>query len=118
MFRMQCEPIPERGTYRVSQSIIVEGVLLPAGFEFDGASIPAFLWPIIGSPFDPRFMVPAAVHDRVYETGELPREEADYLFRKLLRHNNVDEDLAETMHTGVDWFGASHYNNGGESDVV
>ena len=27
--------------------------VLPAGFEFDGASIPPILWPVIGSPFDP-----------------------------------------------------------------
>ena len=112
MFKIRVEPIPERGVYRLIESIIIEGVHIQEGFEFNGASIPAPLWPIIGSPFDPRFMAPAMVHDWIYETGEMPRKDGDKLFRKLLIHNNTDEDLAQTMYYGVRIGGAPFYNGG------
>ena len=112
MFRIVCEPVPEKGVYRLVQSTIIEGVHIAAGYEWNGASIPCFLWPIIGSPFDPRFMAPALAHDKVYDTGELTRKQADQLFRKLLIHNGVDIERAETMYAGVQLFGRSHYNKG------
>jgi len=110
MFYITCQPIPERGVYRLVESVIIEGIRIDAPYDWNGASVPCFLWPIIGSPFDPRFMAPALIHDKVYETGELPRDEADLLFKKLLIHNGVDKELAETMHAGVQLFGGSHYN--------
>ena len=113
MFYIRCEPVPERKTYRLCEAVIIEGVHIPDNYEFNGASVPAPLWPIIGSPFDPRFMVPALVHDRLYDTGEIPRKDADKLFRKLLIHNKVDEDLAQTMYYGVRIGGAAHYNKEG-----
>ena len=38
-------------------------VTVPAGYVFDGASIPAFAWAVIGHPLDPTFVVAACVHD-------------------------------------------------------
>jgi hypothetical protein len=115
MFRIRCEPVPEKGVYRLCESVIIEGIYNPEGYEWNGASVPAPLWPIIGSPFDPRFMAPALVHDRVYETGEIPRKDADKLLRKLLIHNKVVEDLAQTMYYGVRVGGAAHYNRGNKN---
>jgi len=112
MFQIVCEPIPDRGVYRLIESVIIEGILIYAPYDWNGASVPAFLWPIIGSPFDPRFMAPSLVHDNTYETGEITRKEADMLFRKLLIHNCVPKDLAETMYRGVRYFGAPFYNQG------
>ena len=112
MFRIVCEPIPERGVYRLVQSVIIEGIRIDAPYEWNGASIPCFLWPIIGSPFDPRFMAPAIAHDKTYDTGEITRKEADALFKKLLIHNGVDRERAETMFQGVRLFGGPHYNRG------
>ena len=112
MFKIRVEPIPERGTYKLCEAVIIEGVHIPDDYEFNGASVPAPLWPIIGSPFDPRFMAPAVTHDRIYETGERPRKEADKLLRKLLIHNGVPEDLAQTMYYGVRIGGAPFYNGG------
>ena len=112
MFRIVCEPIPELGVYRLIQSVIIEGILIEAPYDWNGASIPIFLWPIIGSPFDPRFMAPTLVHDKTYETGEIPKDESDKLFKKVLIHNGVDKDLAMTIYTGVQLFAGSHYNRG------
>ena len=110
MFYIRVEPIPEKGVYRLIESVIIEGVHCPKGFEFDGASVPGFLWPIIGSPFDPRFMAPALVHDRLYSTGEISRKKADKIFKKLLLANGVPEETAESMYAGVRIGGGSHYN--------
>lgn len=109
MFRIVCEPIPEIGAYRLVQSVIIEGILIEAPYDWDGCSVPALLWPILGSPFDPQFMAPSLVHDKVYDTGELTRKGADLLFRKLLIHNGVKVELANTMFNGVRLFGRPHY---------
>jgi len=112
MFRIVCEPVPELGVYRLIQSVIIEGIRIDAPYDWNGASVPIFLWPIIGSPFEPRFMAPSLVHDKTYDTGEILRDEADLLFRKLLIHNGVDKERAETMYRGVQYFAGSYYNKG------
>lgn len=59
-------------------------VKVPAGFIFDGASIPRFFWRIIGHPFET--WVPAAcIHDWLYYSGEHPRKLSDEIFREALR---------------------------------
>lgn len=38
-------------------------VTIPAGYVFDGASVPRIAWSVIGHPFDPTFALAACVHD-------------------------------------------------------
>lgn len=38
-------------------------VRIPQGYTFDGASIPRVMWSIVGSPFEPDYMLAACVHD-------------------------------------------------------
>jgi hypothetical protein len=105
-------PLPGEGKYRLNKSVIVEGVLISAPFKWDGASISRFFWRVVGSPFQPKFMVPSMVHDKIYGDGEdsgFTRKEADELFKKLLMANGVKKALAETMYTGVRIGGRSHY---------
>jgi len=112
MMYINVTPLPKEGKYRLNQAVIIEGVHVPAGFKWDGASIPRFLWRVVDSPFQPDLMVPSLVHDYLYEQGDksgFTREEADKLFHKLLIANGVDEDLAETMYSGVRVGGGSHY---------
>ena len=111
MFFIKCIPIPEENRYELAESVVVEGIKIPAGYRWNGASVPSFLWPIIGSPFEPRFMAPSLVHDYGYEFGIMPREDLDKIFKKLLLHNGVDEDRAESMYVGVRIGGRSHYNH-------
>ena len=113
MFLIKVEPIPKRGTYRLAESVIIEGRLIEKGFEYNGASIPAFAWPIIGSPFDPCFMAPALYHDHGYAKGDKPRKVLDKTFKKLLIHNCVDKERAETMYSAVRAFGWPFYNRNG-----
>ena len=84
MFYVKCVPLPELKKYELVESTIIEGYEVTAPYRWNGASIPDFLWPIIGSPFDPRYMAPSLIHDHGYEYGTLPREDLDKLFKKLL----------------------------------
>ena len=108
-------PMPGIGRYQLNKAVIIEGVKVPALFTWDGESVPGFLWPIIGSPFELRFMVPSMVHDYLYGMGDasgFTRKQADRLFKKLLMANGVDEERADTMYSGVRVGGRGHYNLG------
>jgi hypothetical protein len=41
-------------------------IFIPRLFIFDGASIPKFFWRLVGHPYQPRFVVPALVHDPLF----------------------------------------------------
>lgn len=110
--------IPDSKTrlYRVAESVSRNGITVPAGFEYDGASIPRFAWSIIGSPFAPEFMTAALFHDWLYHTHQLSREEADSVLYKLLRENGVGAVKASTIHRAVRMFGGAYWPNDGEDD--
>lgn len=111
MFLIDVTPIPEKDLYRLNKSVMVEGYLIPRGFEWDGASIPRFLWRVVASPFQPKLMAPSMVHDYLYTYPQgLKRKEVDKLFKKLLIHNGVSKSLADTIYSGVRWGGGSHFN--------
>jgi len=40
-----------------------ESITVPAGFDFDGASIPRVLWALVGSPYTGDYRDGAVVHD-------------------------------------------------------
>jgi hypothetical protein len=112
MMFINVTPLADRGKYRLNQAVIIEGIHIPAGVEWDGASIPRFLWRVVDSPFQPDLMVASLVHDYLYSQGDKSgynREEADELFKKLLMANGVGEALAETMYAGVRFGGENHY---------
>jgi hypothetical protein len=111
--KINVTPMPENGTYMLNMAVYIEGIYIPMGFEWNGASIPRFLWPILGSPFAPEMMVASLVHDYLYSKVSagyiISRREADKIFRKLLMANGMDEETAETLYTGVRVGGRSHY---------
>ena len=40
---------------------------IPSGYEWDGASIPVIFWRIIGSKYNPEFLIPSLLHDVLCE---------------------------------------------------
>jgi hypothetical protein len=90
------QPAPEAGRrlYRLVEdySTIWNGrvIRIPAGFLFDGASIPALAWMLTYTPFHPYIVTAALIHDWIYITHILSRKEADELFKDtaLLHHAN------------------------------
>lgn len=81
-----------------------------AGFTFDGASIPRFLWSTVGHPMSPRYLEAGLIHDYLYRTGKESRKIADYTFYKMLRHWGVPRWRAWLMWAGVRAFGFAFYN--------
>jgi hypothetical protein len=109
MKHIHVKPLPASNQYVLLQSVIIEKISVYEGFKWNGASIPSPFWPLIGSPFNPKFMVASMVHDYLYRTRKacdiygrtIHRKEADKIFKKLLIHDGVDLELAETMYTAV-----------------
>ena len=89
---------------------ITHTVTLPAGYIFDGASIPRLVWSVIGHPFDPSFIVAAAVHDwycdRASETHDYQlRVIGDAVFFSLLRRAGVSWWKRSSMYMAVRAYG-------------
>ena len=95
---------------RTSYGVIV----VPAGFETDGASIPRAFWNIL-SPFGGYF--PAALlHDFLYSPEStafypLSRECADYLFLEAMYNIEVPWLKRHTIHSAVRMFGGKFYKH-------
>ena len=74
---------------------------IPAGYWFDGASIPSIFWMLIGSPFLPQFWAAALPHDWGYLTHVLPKSVYDELFRQFLIASRVGSFKARIMWSAV-----------------
>ena len=90
-------------------------VRIPAGYIYDGASIPLVATLTTGSNFDPEYMGPALVHDYLYQhkedrTRKVSRKEADLLFLECLKLNGVGWYTRKKMYWGVRAGGGFHYN--------
>jgi hypothetical protein len=75
---------------KIVQGATVE-VSVPRYYTWDGASIPALCWSLIGKPLDPRFAMASLVHDWICEHAETrpQRVFADAMFLWLLRDAGV-----------------------------
>jgi len=65
---------------------------IPAGYRWDGASIPVLFWRIIGSKEDSRFLIPSMIHDILCENHGYVNNDryfADRVFEKLLEVSGV-----------------------------
>lgn len=84
---------------------------IPAGFITDGASIPRFLWRVIGHPFESDYIEVYVMHDYDYATGRILRADADSKMRDGLAANGMGWLKRNLVYAGVRLFGRSHYNN-------
>ena len=79
-----------RCTWRLMQNFTVLGITIPAGYEFDLASIPRILWPIL-APFELSVAAPL-LHDYLY-SGEGPkgitRKDADLMFLEVMKLEGI-----------------------------
>ena len=106
----------------------VDGVkhTVPAGFDdFDGASIPRWLWTTVGHPFMREFERAALVHDYLYGApaarraqGVDDRARVDELFYELLLRDGVDRPKAKRMRWAVERFGADRFVEDGANFVT
>lgn len=62
---------------------------IPAGYSWDGASIPRAVWWIVGSATQPDLWAASLVHDFIYLTHILTRAQADEAFFQILKQSDV-----------------------------
>lgn len=86
-------------------------VTVPEGFLTDFASIPSLLWPAI-HPTDPRILLPSLVHDRLYESHEVSRADADAMMWEAMGLTNASRILRWHVWAAVRAFGSMSYSTG------
>lgn len=102
-FNIKVEPMELPRNWKLVEECIYGDILIPQGFEFDGASIPfGFRWLFKhgGAKFPG-----ACVHDYLYRTGKLAKADADSLFLKIMLENGVSPLRAKLMYLAVKYFG-------------
>lgn len=79
---------------------VIKDFFVPAGYQFDGASIPPQFWGLIGEPDDEDFLRAAFVHDYLYGR-RYNRKIADKIFEKFLIDEGVPRWKAKLMWVAV-----------------
>src|ERR1041385_1781682 len=77
----------------------------PAGSVTDGASIPRYLWSLIGGPFEGRYRNASILHDVAYEKHNRPWQDCDRMFYYAMRCSGVNAGEAKTMYYALFKFG-------------
>jgi len=68
------------------------------GLEFDGASIPVWAWPLIGSPFTGKFRKAAVIHDTLCAKPDRPYRDAHRLMYECCRSLGVGRVRARLIY--------------------
>ena len=89
--------------YRIT--ILGKEIVIPKGFVFDGASIPAAFWISFYTPYHPRVIAAALVHDFLYYSHLATKEEADKIFGAILGAKGVGKFRRRNMWRAVHLFG-------------
>ena len=90
-------------------------VTVKKGFDFDGASIPKWLWSIYGSPLNGDYVVASLIHDGLYASQKVTKSVSDKIFLDVMKQSNVgyikrtSMYLAVKVFGGKDWKEASKY---------
>jgi len=77
----------------------------PAGSVTDGASIPRYLWSIMGGPFEGQYRNAAVLHDVAYGEHNRPWQDCDRMFYYAMRCSGVNAVEAKTMFYALFKFG-------------
>jgi len=92
-------------TWTLLEDITIEGIQVPAGTHFDGASIPSIPYLRRVFPHGGAKMAGACAHDYLYRNCIGTREDADVVFLKAMIRNGVPKWRALMMYYGVRVFG-------------
>jgi len=82
---------------------------VPRFFFVDGASIPPFFWQLLSSPYDPRILEDAIIHDWEYTVKYQPRSLCDRgLYERMLKRGKYNRAQIEAVYRGLQiggWIG-------------
>lgn len=88
--------------------------LIPAGFWWNGANVPAAFWQFMFSPSDPRILGPSLVHDYLYSTHFYKRSVVDDTFAMYLEKVGAPGYKVSAAKKAVNLFGKKAWK---DSDV-
>ena len=77
----------------------------PIGSVVDGASIPRYLWSIMGGPFEGQYRNASVLHDVAYGEHKRPWQDCDRMFYYAMRCSGVNAVQAKTMYYALFKFG-------------
>ena len=80
-------------------------VTVKKGFDFDGASIPKWLWSIYGSPLNGNYVVASLIHDGLYASQKVSKSISDRIFLDIMKQSNVGYIKRTSMYLAVKMFG-------------
>lgn len=78
-----------------------ETIYALVGLIFDGASIPVWAWPLIGSPFTGRYREAAVIHDTLCFLRDRPSKQAHWVFREDILALGVGRVRARLMYVAL-----------------
>lgn len=77
----------------------------PVGSIIDGASIPKFLWSIVGGPLEGDYRRASVLHDVYCKSQDKPHKEVHDMFYHAMIADAVPKHKAKYMHFAVRTFG-------------
>jgi hypothetical protein len=84
-------------------------IWIPAGFSWNGASLPRPLWSEMGGRFEPNTLDAGLPHDWAYLTHCVDRAAADKYFRDRCLANGMSHIKAEAMYEALRLCGETHW---------
>jgi hypothetical protein len=105
----QLSPVWREPSWVLLEDYAFDWIVVPAGFIFDGASVPRFFWRVV-TPHSPLVIRAALGHDYGYTTRKKPREWLDNWFREVLIEDGVNALTAAAMYRAVRLFGDRAYH--------
>lgn len=85
-------------------------ISIKPGFEFDGASIPRWLWRVCGHPMECPRLAAALAHDWLYRSHVCKREVADLIYRAICKNLGIHPVAYNTEYRVLRIFGRSAWN--------
>ncbi len=84
----------------------------PAGSIVDGASIPRFLWSLVGSPFAGKYRRASVLHDVACQERTRPWKKVHKMFYQAMLADKTPKKKAKQMYRAVKLFGPRWDKNG------
>ena len=98
--------------WKLERDLIYQGnkdlFTVPVGFKTDFASVPRLFWNIL--PPTGRYTKAAILHDWLYNSHAVSKEDADGIFRRIMEEENVGVVKRNIMYFAVKFFGGNAYN--------
>jgi hypothetical protein len=74
---------------------------VPEGYISDGASIPEFLWALLGGPYSGRYRDAAVIHDFYCREKTRKWQDVHLVFLEAALNRGTAESLANSMYAGI-----------------